>query len=309
MQTISLASGEKPIEIPDKTYPDLIGDYFHQHGRDDYLVYRLSAGGLSYAEALWYLEYLAVTPAIRPETVFLQINYQAFNNAGIREGMLEMLNDAAFRGTVEAISADQGLVSAAFAESLARFKNQPARLHRSASAARSTLPTAVPQASGFGYAIETNVRALLQRLPGFERRVDQRDAFVGTLYRARVYVLKLTPSTARSIGGVRLGVSEECLRAIADLCAKRGIRLAFFYAPLNPRVSLYRVDSDRRTYHEFMSGLAAAYSVPLYDFEGSIPSEHWGTVLNTPDPLHLGRAGHQILASLLISPIAEMSSN
>jgi hypothetical protein len=86
MQMMTLAPGEAPSREPARTYVDLIGDRGLREGK--FLTYRLSAGGLSYEEALWYVDYLLSVPEIKPDEILLQVNYQFFAQSGIRDGML-----------------------------------------------------------------------------------------------------------------------------------------------------------------------------------------------------------------------------
>jgi lysophospholipase L1-like esterase len=77
------------------------------------------------------------------------------------------------------------------------------------------------------------------------------------------------------------------------------VRLLLFHAPVNPNVVLYRTPEDREAYRQFVAGIASRYGLPLFDFENSISAEHWGHLLNGPDPLHMGRAGQQQMAKLV----------
>ncbi|MGD0619646.1 MAG: hypothetical protein ABSB67_18525, partial [Bryobacteraceae bacterium] len=99
MHAMSLAPGEPPPAAPERTYTDLIPR--KPENGPDYLIYRLSAGGMSYTEALWYAAYLMSRRELKPDVIVLQINYQAFWQAGIRDGMLGMLQVPAFRQRVE----------------------------------------------------------------------------------------------------------------------------------------------------------------------------------------------------------------
>jgi hypothetical protein len=301
MQVVNLAPGEVGAASPEKTYPDLVSDYFQEHAPDTYVVYRLSSGAMSYEEALWYLEYLANSSTLKPDVVFLQINYQALWNAGIRDGMLELLTDASFRSRIEELTAGNDGFADAFAQALSRFDDQRSRV-RGADA--QPMVRSLAGQPAVAARIEWAFRHAAESIPGFERRLGQQEAFLNTLYRARIYLLRLTPSTSRSISRERVARSQACLRAIAALCRSRGIRLVLFLGPLNPAVPIYRRPDDRRMYRELTGAVAAEYQIAVHDFEGTITAEHWGTVLGVPDPTHIGRAGHRLMADLLIPTIA-----
>lgn len=292
IQTVSLAPGEPRPGPDEKTYFDLLADHYRSAG-NPVLVYRLSAGGLTYTEALWYAHYLVANPALKPQAIFLQLNYQGFWLGGVRDGMLELLADPAFKTSIERAAAAGGLNSDTFQESLKRFDTL----------SRQSSPSSVKQAPGYGPATETAVRTALDRIPGFHKRHEQKKEFYELLYRCRLYFLRLKPSTARSVTGVRLLRSRASLEAIADLCRRNGIRLVLFNAPLNPLVDLYRTQEDRTHYYGFLTEFASRNGVTLLDLEKSVPEAYWGRYYNSPDPLHLGRRGHQLVAGLMQSAV------
>ena len=112
--TVSLAAGEPLSQTPEKTSGDLIAENFREQGNRA-LFYRLSAGGLSYEEMLWYASYLSLRPRVKPTILLVQMNYQNFENGGIRDGMLEMLTDKEFRRAVESLAAENRPYSETFA--------------------------------------------------------------------------------------------------------------------------------------------------------------------------------------------------
>jgi lysophospholipase L1-like esterase len=158
---------------------------------------------------------------------------------------------------------------------------------------------------GYGDRLEDATRNWLSTLPGFDRRAVLKDSLVQLLYRARLYLLHLKPSTARSITGARLSSSRASVEQLARYCHEQGINLVMFNAPVNPRVHLYRSETDSRYYHEFIQQVAARYHVRLYDFESIVPAENWGKLLDGPDPLHMGRIGHQIVAAKMIDALSK----
>jgi hypothetical protein len=136
MQSVTLAPGEAPYSEPAKTYVDLVADLCRQDGR--FLVYRLSAGGLSYEEALWYVYYLFSVPELKPDVIMLQINYQFFAQGGIREGMLELLKDDRFRQRIEQVATAGQPYSESFAQSLTVYRSLAERAAPAATVSSST---------------------------------------------------------------------------------------------------------------------------------------------------------------------------
>jgi hypothetical protein len=121
------------------------------------------------------------------------------------------------------------------------------------------------------------------------------------LYRARIYFLRIKPSTARSIMGPQLTRSQAAVEAIAESCRNAGVRLAIFTAPVNPAVSLYRSPDDKSRFQSFVRATAERYRVPVADLEASVAAQFWGRQLNGPDPLHMGRAAQAVVAARVAS--------
>src|SRR5262249_7444631 len=88
--TILLAPSDASATATERTYPDQIIDRAAAHGRP-VQGYRLAAPNLSYAEVLWYLQYLLARKCMAPARLIVQLNYESFRKTGIRAGMLELL--------------------------------------------------------------------------------------------------------------------------------------------------------------------------------------------------------------------------
>jgi len=280
----SLARGESRPSGPEKTYPDIIAERF-RNGGSKKLFYRLSAGGLSYEEMLWYAAYLAGRPEVKPDVVLVQLNYQSFMNSGLRDGMLELLSDPAFRRRIEDIVQAGGPDS--FGEAL--------RLYASAGKKKIVGLPASP-----GDRMETAVRKRLDRIPSFNRRWMIYESFLDVLVRCRTYFLHLGSAQKRSLTGSRINASRAALERLAQVCNASGMRMVLFQAPTNPDVSLYATAVDDQDYHGFAASLAARYGLKVFDFEHSIPARYWGMALNLHDPLHLGRDAHRLFAGQMI---------
>jgi hypothetical protein len=301
MHTVSLARGEVKPSHPEKTYVDRIADDLASNHAEE-LTYRLSSSGMSYPEVLWELMYMVGHPDLHPNVVVLQINYQAFWTGGIRNSLLPLLNDQSFRASVERAAHSDLAYAGSFQEALRQYEQsslRPTPLQQNGESSIGPLPFQPSRTRG--YQAETYARTLLDRVQLFKRRSDYKEAFAELLYRCRLYFLRLKPSTGRSITGSQLLAARAAVTSLIELCKQQDVRLLMFYAPVNPRVSLYRTPQDRVSYRAFVDHLAQANSIPLYDFENSIPAERWGNLLNGPDPLHMGRAAHQDFAQIMVN--------
>jgi len=286
MLTVSLADGEPAAASPERTYVDQIALALNNDSPAGAAVYRLAAPGLSYLEALWYVIFLAADQRVKPDAIFLQLNYQAFWNGGVRSGMLELLDYAPFRSAVERIANSSEAYAEAFREALRAYEDLRKNSGRTPAVE-----------VGYGASFEAWTRDRLDALfPEFARRRQHKDAFLEMLYRGRIYFLRLKPSTARSITGVRLMRSRASIETIARLCNEHKIRLVLFHAPVNPQVTLYAKKEDRESYRAFAARMAQLPGVTVTDYEDAIPGARWGRWMNGPDPLHLSRAGHRDLA-------------
>jgi hypothetical protein len=311
MFSITLAAGEAPPTGPEKTYVDVVADQLSS-STGNYLVYRFSPGAMSYPEALWFLQYMFLNPNLRPDYVFLQMNYQAFYNAGIRNGMLTMLDEPVFREHIERLSGSGEPYADSFQEALKTYLDLKGKQEKEAggpSGTRSGQRSSNVPYANYGYRIETAARSLLDEVAGFKNRAAIKGSFLKMLYRERVYFFRLTPGTPRSLTGARLLTSRASIEAIARLCGNQHAKLVLFNAPVNPKVSLYRITADRDSYHCFLTSIAAQYRLSFYDFENAVPSEFWGNLLNGPDPLHLSRKGHQILADKILDALQRVTAS
>lgn len=284
MLAVSLADGEPRSDQAEPTYVDqlaLDGD------RRGLLVYRLSAPGMSYAEALWYVRYLLLDDRIRPDEVVVQVNYQAFWNAGIRGGMLEMLEQDRFREVIEREAAGNAAYAETFREALRTWKQM-----------REKKPETAAADARVGERVEAATRKRLGELfPRFAERRTHKDDLLEMLYRLRVYVLQLKPSTARTISGTRWERSRAALEAMVGACREKHVKVLLFHAPLNPKVKLYRSARDREEYRKFIATVAGQEGVRLVDLESALSEQYWGRWMNGPDPLHIGRQGHRLMAA------------
>ncbi|MEO7649870.1 MAG: hypothetical protein ABIZ80_05340 [Bryobacteraceae bacterium] len=290
-----LAPGEQLVNQPEKTYPDFLYEHYRKPGEPGLNLYRLAAPNLSYMEALWYLYYLLESPNLKPDGIVLQLNYESFRKTGIRDGMLSMLADERFAGRMRQVTAREKPYAGVFEQAIRRYQDRQAEV-----SASKTSHTGLQAGLGFGHLLELAVRGILGNVPRYKDRHEVKYSLVQLLYLSRVYLLHLKPTTPRSIGGAALDLSRGSVEEIASLCRDRNIRLVLLNAAQNPLAPLYKTENDRRRYSDVIHQLADSYHLKLYDFENSIPAQYWGVWVDGPDPIHFGRAGHHMMANLII---------
>ena len=293
---VLLAPSEALPTETDRTYPDLLLDRLNAAGASVH-GYRLSAPNISYMEVLWYLNYLLVHHCLIPGEFVIQLNFETFRKTGVREGMLELLEDPDFASAVEQEARSNAPYASTFQQAIDQYDSRIAK--QKGSQTSSISKTGVTEAWGVGSALETNVRAALDRLSLFRSRGELKSELLDFLYLARVNLLGITPTTKRSLGGAPLTANVSSLERIGELCRRNGIRLVFFNAPQNPNAPLYRTPADREQYQEIISRLARQFGQAYFDFENSIPAPLWGVWIDGPDPIHFGRAAHRRLADLM----------
>jgi hypothetical protein len=301
---IVLSPTESPVATPEKTYPDYLLDLLHRSGAS-VRGYRLSAPNISYTEVLWYLTYLVSHPCLTPTDLILQLNFETFRKSGIRNAMLELLDDPAFAAAAGREAQAAGTYGPMFRQAIDRYRERTAATtgeqdNKKDNENSQTKTAGVAGAQGPGAALETRVRELLDSSVAFNHRAKIKGELLNSLYLTRVYFLGIKTSTKRSISTAMLSLNVSALERIGELCRAHGIRLTVFNAPQNPLVPLYQTEVDRRTYHQTIADIARRYAWKSYDFENSIDKEMWGVWLDGPDPIHFGRAAHQRFARILL---------
>jgi len=297
--TVVLSPSEAPNAGAAKTYPDILLDRlvssgFRGHG------YRLSAPNLSYVEVLWYLGYLVSHPCLTPDEYVVQLNFETFRKAGVRDGMLELLADSEFAAWVEQESrVTAAPYSGALQQAVDRYKSMINKQSGHGTTAAATGRTGLVESAGLGGIIETRTRELLDQMPAFKTRGVLKAEILNILYLMRVDLLGITPATKRSLGGGTLTANVSALERIGKMCRDAGIQLVYFNAPQNPSAPLYRTSADREQYEQMAAQLARADAQAYFDFENSIPAPMWGVWVDGPDPIHFGRAAHRRLADLM----------
>jgi hypothetical protein len=294
--SVLLAPSEAPPTEADRTYPDLLLDRLNAAGAGVH-GYRLSAPNISYMEVLWYLNYLLVHPCLSPGEFVIQLNFETFRKTGVREGMLELLEDPDFAFAMEQEARSNAPYANTFQQAIDQYESRIAK--QKGSQTSSVSKTGITEARGAGSALETKTRTALDQLSLFRSRGQLKAELLDFLYLARVNLLGITPTTKRSLGGGPLTTNLSSLDRIGELCRRNGIRLVFFNAPQNPNAPLYRTSADREQYQQIISGLARKLAEGYFDFENSIPGPLWGVWIDGPDPIHFGRAAHRRLANLM----------
>jgi hypothetical protein len=294
--SVLLAPSEASSTEADRTYPDLLLDRLNAAGADVH-GYRLSAPNISYMEVLWYLNYLLVHPCLIPGEFVIQLNFETFRKTGVREGMLELLEDPDFASAIEQEARSNASYANTFQQAIDQYESRIAK--EKGSQTSSISKTGVAEARGVGSVLETKARTALDHLFLFRSRGQLKAELLDFLYLARVNLLGITPTTKRSLGGGPLTTNLSSLERIGELCRRNGIRLVFFNAPQNPNAPLYRTSADHEQYQQIISRLARKFGQGYFDFENSIPGPLWGVWIDGPDPIHFGRAAHRRLADLM----------
>jgi hypothetical protein len=296
--TVLLAPSEARPTEADRTYPDLLLDRLNS-ARAGIRGYRLSAPNISYMEVLWYLNYLILHQCLIPGEFVVQLNFETFRKTGVREGMLELLEDPEFASAIREEVRSNAPYASTFQKAIDTYKSRLAKQKGSETGAASTSKTGLAEAQGAGGVLETNTRAALDRISIFNSRGQLKAELLDFLYLARVNLLGITPTTKRSLGGGTLTMNVTSLERVGGLCRRNGIRLVYFNAPQNPNAPLYRTSSDREEYQKIISHLVDEFGSDYFDFEDSIPGPMWGVWIDGPDPIHFGDAGHSRLADLM----------
>jgi hypothetical protein len=289
--SVVLAPDETAPSRAPKTYVDLLAE--EKGGGGGWGVYRLSAPNLSYAEALWYVAYLTAVPECLPTEIALQLNYESFRKSGIRDGMLELLEEPRFARIVDELAGSSALYAAVLAQAQNRYVERKRERTGDGEDRRVTV-------GGYGGRAERSLKEWLSTLPVWRAKHQAKSDFLDVLYLSRVYFLGITPTTPRPLGGATYGISLACLDALAERCREHGVVLKLFLAPQNPRARLWRTESDRTKYRAGAKAIADRYALALVDLENIVPAQDWGVWIDGPDPIHFGLRGHQLMAEAVL---------
>ena len=280
--SVLLAPSEARPTQAERSYPDLLLDRLNAAGASVH-GYRLSAPNISYMEVLWYLNYLIARPCLLPSEFIVQLNFETFRKTGVREGMLELLEDPNFASSIEQEARSNAPYASTFQQAIDQYNSRMVKQKgNEIGGVASSSKTGLSEALGAGSVLETNVRIVLDRLSLFKTRGQMKGELLDFLYLARVNLLGITPTTKRSLGGGTLTMNVSSLERIGELCKRRHIRLVFFNAPQNPNSPLYRTAADREQYQQIISRLAHEFAEGYYDFENSIPGPMWGVWIDWP---------------------------
>jgi len=78
-------------------------------------------------EVLWYLNYLLVHPCLIPGELVIQLNFETFRKTGVREGMLELLEDPDFASAIEQEARSNAPYANAFQQAIDQYESRIAK--------------------------------------------------------------------------------------------------------------------------------------------------------------------------------------
>src|SRR5262245_57564219 len=159
--SVLLAPSEAPQAEADRTYPDLLLDRLNAAGAIVH-GYRLSAPNISYMEVLWYLNYLLVHHCLIPGELVIQLNFETFRKTGVREGMLELLEDPDFASAIGQEARSNAPYASTFQQAIDQYEARIAK--QKGNRASSISKTGFAEARGAGSGLETKVRTALDEL-------------------------------------------------------------------------------------------------------------------------------------------------
>ena len=86
-------------------------------------------------EVLWYLNYLLVHPCLIPGEFVIQLNFETFRKTGVREGMLELLEDPDFASAIEQEARSNAPYASTFQQAIDQYNSRIAKQKGSANIA------------------------------------------------------------------------------------------------------------------------------------------------------------------------------
>lgn len=257
-------------------------------------VYNSASDNQNFSEALWQtLYWLEVAPA-KPTAFILQVSFDTLRKTGIRAGYQTLLGEPRFRDALRALLAKRERpYHPDWIGAEKQWRERAASLAVESSDDANEWKQWSP---------EPMLRAAMNHTELFRRREENKGFFLGTLYAIRVRALGISPRTKRHIAGAPL---EQNLAALGDLLAlarEHGCALIVYNAPTNPAVDMFYAD-EYSAYLERLRALTAAHGATFDDLGRAVPAEHWGYLIDGPDPIHFDEVGHAIVHEKLLGPL------
>lgn len=255
-------------------------------------LYNGASDNQNFTEALWQSLYWLDLAPQKPLAFVLQASFDTLRKTGVRAGYQTLLEEPLFLDAIHT-----------------RLANGPRPYHPDFIAAekqwreRHALVSAETKTREWKqWSPEPALRDAMNHTELFRRREESKGFFLATLYAVRVRALGISPRTKRHIAGAPL---EQNLAALEDLMAlarERGARVLVYNAPTNPAVDMFFAE-EYADYLERLAALAAKHGATFEDLGHAVPADHWGYLIDGPDPIHFDEIGHTMVHDKLLGPL------
>lgn len=262
---------------------DLFAAALERRAPGRFAVYNASAPNQTFVEQLWQgLYWFRVAPRA-PAALIIASSFDTYRKAGIRYGFQTLLDLPAFDAALDPYS----VADKAYADELAAAKT--------AFAEQRAAGLTVEQQEDETF--EGRIREQMEVFAPYRERQTHKVKLYDLLYRVRV-AAGLSPTARRHITGQPWAANWAALEDYVKLARAAGAQVAIYNAPVNPAVSMF-YDDEYRAYVRGLQELAMREGCLFADFGGVVPPEHWGQLLDGPDPIHFDQVAHRQMADRL----------
>ena len=269
----------------DKTSSFYLFEKFFNKG---YFTLTLSQPNANLQEHLLIYDYVSSFNEI--ELLILPLVFDDFRETGIRENLIELLNNKNIITNLKKSSIGTKLLENNIKKNISTKDSTPQ---------------------------EFSEEYLNKKLSNISSVWDNRDFYrssiIINLRNIRNFIFRIDPSSIRKVIPQRYEDNFLALKEITKLSKKNRTKTILYIAPIRNDVPL---PYDLKEYDNFKSQMysfSKVNNIPIYNFENIIPNEEWGYNINGEskelDFMHFKAMGHKILAEELHNKINISLSN
>lgn len=257
-------------------------------------AFGLAAPNMHNEEALLLLLATLDNPKTKPAFFIYGVCFDKFRNIDLRPSFQRYL-------------AQTPALAGRWKEAAIRHRNQ---FPRAADKMLSTLTSASATPSKKNATFEERLRDQAGRYIPIVAARKTLNAIVNMqVFMLRNRVFHITPNSKRPILGNRYEINQEFLGLLACLAKEEGVQPIFYIIPLNPQADHPYIPEQYEKFKSWVDVLCENSHIPFANFEGVVPPQYWGEVMDGPDFKHFRGKGHELTARAIYTKFGPILLN